>query len=68
MCFENQQLAFKCRQLKNSKKIHSAWFLYNAINIKVTPNGEIHQIFYTSDIEKLLGIKSLDDFINNTSF
>ena len=42
----------------------------NAVNIKVTltPNGEIHQIFHTTDIEKLLGIENLEDFINNTSF
>ena len=64
MYFENQQLVFKCRQLKNSKKIHSN----NAVNIKVTPNGEIHQILHATGIEKLLEIKKLDDFINNTYF
>ena len=68
VCYENQQLAFKCCQLKNSKKIYSTWFWNNGINIRVTPNGEIHQIFHTTDIEKLLGIKNLDNFINNTSF
>ena len=56
-----------CRQLKNCEKIHSNWFWNNAVNIKVIPNGEIHQIFHTNDIEKLLGIENLDDFINNTS-
>ena len=39
MCYENQQLAYKCRQLKNSKKIHLTWFWNNAVNIKVTPNS-----------------------------
>ena len=67
-CYENQQLAYKCRQLKSSKKIHLTWFWNSAVNIKVTPNGEIHQIFHTTDIEKLLGIQTLEGFINNTSF
>ena len=53
---------------KNSKKIHSTCFWNNAVNIKVTSNGEIHQIFHTTDIEKLLGIENLEDFIINTSF
>ena len=62
---KNQQLAFKCRQLKKSEMIHSIWFWNNTVNIKVTRNGEIHQIFHTTDKEKLLEIKYLDDFINN---
>ena len=45
--------------------IHSIWFWNNTANIKVTRNGEIHQIFHTTDKEKLLEIKYLDDFINN---
>ena len=68
MCYENQQLAYKCRQLKNSKKIHPNWFWNNAVNIKVTPNGEIYQIFHTNDIEKLLGVEDLEDFISKTAF
>ena len=39
----------------------------NAINIKVTLDGEIQQIFHTADKEKLLGIENLD-FVNKTSF
>ena len=35
---------------------------------KVTPNWEIHQIFRTTEKEKLLGIENLVDLINNTSF
>ena len=38
MCYENQQLADKFCQLKNSKKIQLTWFWNNAVNIKVTPN------------------------------
>ena len=68
MCYENEQLAYKCRQLKNSKKIYSTWLWNNIVNIKVTPNGEIHQIFHTTDIEKHLGIENSDDFINSTPF
>ena len=67
MGYENQRLAYRCRQLKNLKKIHSTWFWNNAVNIKVIPNGEIHQIFHTN-IEKLLGIENLEDFINNIFF
>ena len=68
MCYENQQLAYKCRQLKNSKKIYLTWFWNNVVNINVTANEEIHQIFHTTDTEKLLGVENLEDFINNTSF
>ena len=68
MCNASEQLGYKFRQLKNSKRIHSTWFWNNAVNIKVTPNGKINQIFHTTDIEKLLGIENLEDFINNTSF
>ena len=38
MCYENQQLAYKFCQLKNSKKIQLTWFWNNAVRIKVTPN------------------------------
>ena len=62
-------LKFKDRsQLKNAKKIHSTWFWNNAVNIKVTPTGEIFRIFHATDIEKLLGIENVEDFINNISF
>ena len=68
MCFENQQLVYKYCELKNFRKIHSTWFWNNAVDIKVTSNGDIHQIFHTTDTEKLLGIKHLHDFINDISF
>ena len=68
MCYKNQQLANKCRQLKNSKKMHSTWFWNNVVSTEITPNGDIHQIFHTTDIEKLLGTGNLDDFIKSTSF
>ena len=68
MCYETQQPAFKCCQLKNIKKIHSTWLWNNAVNIKVTPYGEIHQIFQSTDKEKLLRIENLNEFVNNTPF
>ena len=40
MCYENQQLAYKCHQLKNSKKIHSTWFWNSEVNIRVTLMGK----------------------------
>ena len=64
MCFENHQLAYKCRKLKNLGKIHSTWFYNNAVNIKHTENGRIHKIFHIIDIEKLLDIDNLDELLN----
>ena len=40
ICYENHQLAYKCRQLENPGKIHSAWFWNNVINVKL---NEINQ-------------------------
>ena len=68
MCHENHQLAYKCRQLKNAGKIHSTWFWNNAVNIKLSERSNPVKIFHIIDIEKLLGIDNLDDFISNTSF
>ena len=64
MCFENHQLAYKCRKLKNLGKIHSTWFYNNAVNIKLTENGRIHKILHIIDIEKLLDIGNLDELLN----
>ena len=64
MCFENHQLAYKWRKLKNLGKIHSTWFYSNAVNIKYTENDRIHKIFHTIDIEKLLDIDNWDEFLN----
>ena len=43
---ENQQLAYKCRQLKIAHKIHSTWFLNNVVNLKLTEHGGIYKIFH----------------------
>ena len=62
MCHENHQLAYKCRQLKNAGKIHSKWFWNNVTNVKTA------KIYHIIDIEKLLSVDNLDEFINNISF
>ena len=68
MCHENHQLAYKCHQLKNAGKIHSTWFWNNAVNVKLSERSSPAKIIQIIDIEKTLGIDSLDDFISNTSF
>ena len=68
MCHENHQLVYKCRQLKNAGKIHSIWFWNNAVNVKLSEGSNPVKVFHIIDIEKLLGMDNLDDFVNNTSF
>ena len=67
MCLKNHQVAYKCRQLKNAGKIQSTWFWNNAVNVKISERSNPVKIFHSIDIEKFLGIGSLDDFIDNTS-
>ena len=33
---ENQQLVYKCQQLKSADKVHPTWFFNNVVNIKLT--------------------------------
>ena len=68
MCHENHQLAYKCCQLKNAGKIHYTWSWNNAVNVKLSERSNPVKIFHIIDIEKLLGIDNLDDFMSNTSF
>ena len=68
MSHENQQLAYKCRQLKSARKIHSTWFFNNVVNLKLTEHGRIYKIFHVTDIENLLEIDNLEEYINNISF
>ena len=56
MCHENHQLAYKCRQLKSVRKIHSTRFYNSTLHIKFVENGPIHKIFHPTDIEKVLGV------------
>ena len=67
MSHENQQLAYKCRQLKSVRKIHSTLFFNNVVNI-LTQHRRIHKIFHVNDIANLLEIDNLEEYINNASF
>ena len=68
MSHENHQLTYRCRQLKTAGKIHSTWFFNNSVNLKLTDNGPIYKIFYIVDIENILGIDNLEEYVNNSSF
>ena len=68
MCHENHQLSYKCRQLKNAGKIHSTWSWNNSVNVKLDDRSQPTKTDYVIDIEKLLGVDNLDEFISNTSF
>ena len=68
ICYENHQLAYKFRQLKNPGKIHSTWFWNNVINVKLNEINQPAKIYHVIDIEKLLGVDNLDEFVINTSF
>ena len=67
MCAENHQLSYYCRKLKRAKKLHSNWFFNNAVNVRVTENGDIKKIYHISDLELLLGLENLEEFIGNLS-
>ena len=68
MSHENQQLTHKCQQLKSAWKIHPTWFFNNVVNLKLTEHGRIYKIFHVTDIENLLEIDNLEEYINNVSF
>ena len=68
MSHENHQLEYRCHQLKTAGKIHSTWFFNNTANFKLIDNGLIHKISHTVDIEKILEINNLEEYVNNSSF
>ena len=68
MSRENHQLAYRCRQLNTARKIHSTWFFNNSVNLKFTDNGPIYKISHIVDIENILGIDDLEEYVNNSSF
>ena len=68
MSHENQQLVYKCRQLKSVRKIHSTWFFNNVVNLKLAEHGKIYKIFHVTDIENLFETDNLEECINNVSF
>ena len=67
MCHENHHLSYKCHQLKSACKIYSTWFYNSTLHIKLVENGPIYKIFHPTDIEKVLGIGNLDEYIKNVS-
>ena len=69
MNHKNHQLSYKCRQLKNTGKIHSTWFWNNSVNVKLDERSQPTKINHVIDTEKLLGVdNNLDEFRSNTSF
>ena len=56
MCHENHQLAYKCRQFKSARKIHSAWFYNSTLHIKFVENGPIHKYFILRILRKFWGL------------
>ena len=68
MSHKNQQLLYKYRQLKSAWKIHSTWFFNNVVNLKLADHGRIYKILHVKDIENLLEIDNLEEYISNVSF
>ena len=65
MCTENHNLFYKCRQLKNAKRIHACWFFNNVINVRLMDKGPIFKIFHESDLGELLRA-NIDDLLSNS--
>ena len=64
MYTENHHVFYKCRQLKNAKKIYACW--YNTINVRLMDKGPIFKIFHEYDLGELLRA-SVDDLLSNSS-
>ena len=65
MCTENHNLFYRCRQLKNAKKIYACWFFNNAINVRLMDKGPIFKIFHEYDLGELLRA-NVDDLLSNS--
>ena len=68
MSYENQQFAYKYRQLESARKTHCTWFFNNVVNLTLTDHGRIDKKIHVTDIENLLEIDNLEDYIYNVSF
>ena len=66
MCIENHNLFYKCRQVKNTKRIHACWFFNNLINVRLMDKGPIFKIFQESNLGELLRT-TVDDLLSNPS-
>ena len=64
--FINHQLVCRCRQLKAAGKMHCTRFFNNMV--KQIDNGLVYKTSHIFDIENLLGIDNLDEFVNSGSF
>ena len=67
MCFKNQVLFYKCRQLKNIGKTFSYWFLNKTLHVKMDENGSVSKIYHSCDLENLFQVVNIDELINNSS-
>ena len=67
MCFENQVLFYKCRQLKNLGKIFSYWFFNNTLLVKIDENRSVFKIYHSCDLKNLLQVVNFDELINKSS-
>lgn len=56
---------FKCRECGNAGNIRSTWFWNNVINVKLNGISQAGKIDHNIDIEKLLGVDNLEEFIGN---
>ena len=66
MCTENHNLLYRCRQLKNAKKIYACWFFNNATNVQSMDKGPIFKIFHEYDLGELPRA-NVDDLPSNSS-
>ena len=66
MCTENHNIFYKCRQLKNTKRIHACWFFKNVINVQLMDKGPIFKIFHESDLGEFLRT-NVDDLLSISS-
>ena len=48
--------------------VEKCWFWNNSVNVKLNESSQPTKIYHVIDIEKLLGVDNLDEFISNTSF
>ena len=65
MSHENQRLPDKCRQPRSARKINSSWVFNNVVSIKLTEHDRVDKIFHVTDIENILEIDNLEEYINN---
>ena len=65
ICIENHNLFYKCRQLKNVKRIHACWSFNHAINVQLMDKGPIFKIFHEYSLGEVLRA-SVDDLLSNS--